>query len=62
MRYLSQLWQDESGQDLVEYSLIMACIVIACMAFIGGGRSAMSGIWSGGYNQLVAANSIAVGS
>jgi Flp pilus assembly pilin Flp len=38
-------WHDDSGQDLVEYSLLMAfvCLVSAAL-FIGVGKT-VSGIW-----------------
>ena len=32
---LWQLWQDESGQDLVEYALILTFLSLAALASIG---------------------------
>lgn len=38
-------WQESSGQDLVEYSLLMAFVCLASAAlFIGVGRD-ITGIW-----------------
>ena len=38
-------WRDSSGQDLVEYSLLMAFVCLASAAlFIGVGRQ-ITGIW-----------------
>jgi Flp pilus assembly pilin Flp len=59
---LATLWADESGQDLIEYSLLMAFVALASAAlFIGAGGN-ISGIWSTSNSQLGAANGIAVGS
>jgi Flp pilus assembly pilin Flp len=55
--YLHNFWQDESGQDLIEYSLLITFIAIACAALIGAGRPAVNNIWIGANNQLAQANS-----
>ena len=48
--------QDESGQDLIEYTLLMAFVALASAAlFIGAGNS-IKGIWSVTNSQLAAAN------
>ena len=57
-----KFWRDERGQDLIEYSLLMTFIAIACLAFIGSGRGAVSGIWSSSNSQVTAANAMASGS
>jgi len=45
MCWLKFFWQDSSGQDLVEYSLLMAFVCLASAAlFIGVGRN-ITGIW-----------------
>ena len=51
-----QFFRDERGQDLVEYSLLLAfvCLTGAAM-FIGMGAS-VSGLWSVANNRLAAAN------
>ena len=52
-------WQDDQGQDLIEYTLLMAFVALASAAqFLGAGGS-ISGIWSTSNSQLVAANSSA---
>jgi Flp pilus assembly pilin Flp len=62
MTYLRNFWTDEQGQDLIEYSLLMAFVALASAAlFLGAGKS-ISGIWSTTNSQLVAANSQASGS
>ena len=50
---------DEGGQDLVEYALIIAFVVLASAAlFLGGGRSA-KGVWGTAGTQLTTANTSA---
>ena len=56
MTYLRNFWKDEQGQDLIEYSLLMAFVALASAAlFLGAGKS-ISGIWSTTNSQLVLAN------
>jgi len=51
--------RDESGQDLIEYTLLLAFVALASAAlFIGAGNS-VSGIWSVTNSQLVTANTSA---
>jgi Flp pilus assembly pilin Flp len=62
MTFLRNLWNDEQGQDLIEYTLLMAFVALASAAlFIGAGGS-VKGIWSVTNSQLAAANSTASGS
>jgi Flp pilus assembly pilin Flp len=56
MRWLTAFWKDESGQDLIEYTLLLAFVALASAAlFIGAGNS-VKGIWSVSNSQLAAAN------
>lgn len=51
--------RDEQGQDLIEYTLLLAFVALASAAlFIGAGNS-VSGIWSVTNSQLVVANTSA---
>jgi Flp pilus assembly pilin Flp len=55
MTYLRNLWNDEQGQDLIEYTLLLAFVALASAAlFIGAGGSVKS-IWSNTNSQLAAA-------
>ena len=57
MTFLRNIWSDEQGQDLIEYTLLMAFVALASAAlFLGAGKS-VQGIWSASSSQLVAANS-----
>ena len=56
MEQLKCFLADESGQDLIEYTLLMSFVALASAAlFLGGGKS-VKGIWSSSNSQLVAAN------
>jgi Flp pilus assembly pilin Flp len=56
---LMNFWNDEQGQDLIEYTLLMAFVALAAAAiFIGAGGS-VSGIWTHANTQLAAANTAA---
>jgi Flp pilus assembly pilin Flp len=57
--YLHNFWQEDDGQDLIEYSLLITFIAIACAAIIGAGRPAVNNIWIGTNNQLAKANTTA---
>jgi Flp pilus assembly pilin Flp len=59
MTLLRNLWNDEQGQDLIEYTLLMAFVALASAAlFIGAGGS-IKGIWATTNAQLAAANTAA---
>ena len=50
---------DDQGQDLIEYTLLMAFVALASAAlFIGAGGS-VAGIWNSTNSQLAAANASA---
>ncbi len=48
--------RDESGQDLIEYTLLLAFVALSSAAlFTGAGRS-VKGIWTTANTTLAAAN------
>ena len=57
-QYLQRFFREEDGQDLIEYSLLIAFIAIACAALLGAGRPAINGIWQSSNVQLTKANSV----
>ena len=61
-RFLYNIWREEDGQDLIEYSLLITFIAIACAAIIGSGRPAVNGIWQTSNNIVNQAGSVASGS
>ena len=55
----SNFMQDEQGQDLIEYTLLLAFVALASAAlFIGAGNS-VAGIWSVTNSRLAVANTSA---
>jgi Flp pilus assembly pilin Flp len=43
---LLRFWKEEEGQDLVEYSLLLAFIALAAVGLLSGTRNTISGLWS----------------
>ena len=60
--WLENFWLEEEGQDLVEYSLLIAFITFLSLAFVFSGTSSVHGIWTQSNSELVAANSVTTGS
>ena len=59
MTILRTLWNDEQGQDLIEYTLLMAFVALASAALFLGAGGSIKGIWSVTNTQLAAANTAA---
>jgi Flp pilus assembly pilin Flp len=59
MTYLQNFWKDEQGQDLIEYTLLMAFVALASAALFLGAGGSIKGIWVTTNNQLSQANSLA---
>ena len=58
-QFVLRFLAEEQGQDLIEYTLLLAFVALASAAlFIGAGAS-VQGIWSTTNSQLVAANTAA---
>ena len=57
--FINNFLKDEQGQDLIEYTLLLAFVALASAAlFIGAGNS-VKGIWTITNSQLAAANTSA---
>jgi Flp pilus assembly pilin Flp len=57
MTFLWNIWKAEEGQDLIEYTLLMAFIALASASlFLAAGKS-IKGIWTSSNSQLSAAKS-----
>jgi Flp pilus assembly pilin Flp len=52
---------DERGQDLIEYTLLMAFVALASAALFLGAGVSIQGIWTASNTQLSSANSIISG-
>jgi Flp pilus assembly pilin Flp len=59
MTFLRNFWHDEEGQDLIEYTLLMAFVALASAALFLGAGGSIKGIWSVSNSQLEAANTTA---
>ena len=57
IRNLYRCISDETGQDLVEYSLLLAFVALAGAAMFIGMSSSVNSIWSAANSRLAAANS-----
>ncbi len=52
MTFLRALWNDEQGQDLIEYTLLMAFVALASAALFLGAGGSISSIWTTTNAQL----------
>ena len=53
--FLRNLWTGDQGQDLIEYTLLMAFVALASAALFISAGSSVSKIWSTTNSQLAAA-------
>jgi Flp/Fap pilin component. len=51
--------RDEQGQDLIEYTLLLAFVALASAALFISAGTAVNGIWGTAKNQLTNANTAA---
>ncbi len=56
---LGSLLREETGQDIVEYTLLMAAVALASAAVVIGVGRETAGIWSIVNSRLAAANTAA---
>jgi Flp pilus assembly pilin Flp len=59
MRTINKFLKDEQGQDLIEYTLLMAFVALASAALFIGAGSSIKGIWGATNTQLTTANNSA---
>ena len=56
---LYQFWKGEDGQDLVEYTLLLAMVCLFSAALVISSGGAMEGIWTTTNDNLASARSVA---
>jgi Flp pilus assembly pilin Flp len=56
---LNNFLRDEQGQDLIEYTLLLAFVALASAALFIGAGSSVSGIWTVANSRLSVANASA---
>lgn len=44
--FLKALWQEEDGQDLVEYSLLLAFIALGAVAILSSTGGSIKSLWT----------------
>jgi Flp pilus assembly pilin Flp len=55
-KLMTNFIQDEQGQDLIEYTLLLAFVCLTSAALFIGAGSSVSGVWTSTNSQLAAAN------
>ena len=43
---LNAIWREEDGQDLVEYSLLLAFMALAAVSILSSTSSSVSSLWT----------------
>jgi Flp pilus assembly pilin Flp len=61
MTLLKNFLNDDQGQDLIEYTLLLAFVALASAAVFIGAGSSISGIWTTANARLANANQVATG-
>ena len=61
-QWLRNLWSEDDGQDMIEYSLLITFIAIAVMWVMGSTRPAVNAVWQAGNSDLTQGISAASGS
>jgi Flp pilus assembly pilin Flp len=56
---LKVFWQEEDGQDLVEYSLLLAFIALAAVSILNGVGTSIRGLFTGMSTALTSASTAA---
>lgn len=61
LQLILTLLREEQGQDLIEYTLLIAFLALATASFFGMGNNAIKGIVSTSTSQIKYANAYANG-
>ena len=56
MSLLISFWKDDQGQDLIEYTLLIAFVALCSAVLFAGVGGNVAGLWSTTNSQLSAAN------
>jgi Flp pilus assembly pilin Flp len=59
MSLLRNFVRDQQGQDLIEYTLLLAFVCLASAALFLSAGGSVSGIWTSANSRLAAANTSA---
>jgi Flp pilus assembly pilin Flp len=58
-RALQSFFLDETGQDLIEYSLLLAFVALASAAVFKGAGTSLQGVWTTANIRLANAQAVA---
>jgi Flp pilus assembly pilin Flp len=58
-RIINEFLQDESGQDLIEYSLLLAFVALGSAAIFKSAGTSVQGIWASANTRLANAQAVA---
>ena len=59
MKMIQNFLKDEQGQDMIEYTLLVAFVALASAAIYIGAGNQIKGIWTQANSNLSAANTTA---
>ena len=59
MKFIRMFLKDEQGQDMIEYTLLVAFVALASAAIYIGAGNQIKGIWTQANSNLAAANTTA---
>jgi len=60
--WANNFWRDQSGQDLVEYTLIITIFALMTAALVTGEVPSLNIMWTAMHNHLTEGSSVAAGS
>ena len=58
MEFLVQFWSEQRGQDLVEYTLLIAFFAAIGLALVWGAQPSISSIWNMNTNNIRTADRV----
>jgi Flp pilus assembly pilin Flp len=50
--FFAAIWTDDSGQDLIEYTLMLAFVALASAALFSSAGGSVNAIWTNANSQL----------
>jgi Flp pilus assembly pilin Flp len=56
MAFFKSFWRDEQAQDVIEYALLMAFVLLASAGLLLSFGGSIAGIWSQSATSLASAN------
>ena len=59
LHLLRQLWREDTGQDMTEYALLLAFVVMCSAALLLSGSDSIEKIWTVTNDNLAAASTMA---